>query len=448
MRLFGRKKKSEPEPVEEMPAPTLPTPPEPNAYGLRPWEAQRDWILGQIEPLPPFGMQLLDALGLSLSEDIESDVSLPGFDNAAMDGYAIQAADTVHASEQEPATLAVVGEIAAGSVADRALAPGTAMKIMTGAPVPEGADTVVQYELTDRGSEDVKIFAQVEVDRNIRRKGSDITEGEALLSNGDIINSRTVGLLAGIGIDKVLVRPRPRVVVLATGSELVEPGLPLTELGQLYDSNSFMLAAQARAAGAQVFRVGVVGDDEEVMKQTISDQLVRADLIVTSGGISQGDWDVVKAVAPDLGLVDFAEVAMQPGKPQGFGLIGDDRIPMLMLPGNPVSTFVSFEAFVRPVIRALMGVRPLLRPTVSAVTPKIIRSKPGRAQFMRAEIRTESRAAELRTDAGGRRMVEHVGSHSSHLLGGLQRANAILLIDEDTEVVAPGGTVRAWLLDE
>ncbi|WP_432558514.1 molybdotransferase-like divisome protein Glp [Granulicoccus sp. GXG6511] len=439
MRLFGRKKLVEPEPVEEVPPPTLPTPPEPNANGYRDWQAQRDWILDQIEPLRPFGMQLLDALGLSLCEDIESDVSLPGFDNSAMDGYAIQAADTKNASEKRPATLAVVGEIAAGAVADRALAPGTAMKIMTGAPVPEGADTVVQYELTDRGAEDVKIFTQMDVDKNIRRKGSDITEGERLLSDGDIIDARTIGLLAGIGIDKVMARPRPRVVVLATGSELVEPGLQLTELGQLFDSNSFMLAAQARAAGAQVFRVGVVGDDPEMLKQTISDQLVRADLIVTSGGISEGDWDVVKEVAPELGMVDFAQIGMQPGKPQGFGLIGDDETPMLMLPGNPVSSFVSFEVFVRPVIRKLMGVTPLLRPTVTAVTNTIIRSKPGRARFVRAGIRT---------DAGGRRVVEQVGQHSSHLLGGLQRANALLLIDDETEVIKPGEIVRAWMLDE
>lgn len=439
MRLFGRKKRVEAEPVEEPPAPTLPTPPEPNEHGYRDWQAQRDWILDQIEPLPPFGMQLLDALGLSLCEDIESDVSLPGFDNAAMDGYAIQAADTRGASEKSPAVLAVVGEIAAGTVADRPLAPGTAMKIMTGAPVPEGADTVVQYELTDRGSEDVKIFAEIDVDKNIRRKGSDITEGEELLGHGDIIDARTIGLLAGIGIDKVLARPRPRVVVLATGSELVEPGLRLTELGQLFDSNSFMLAAQARGAGAQVFRVGVVGDDPDTLKQTITDQLVRADLIVTSGGISEGDWDVVKEVAPQLGMVDFARIGMQPGKPQGFGLIGEDETPVLMLPGNPVSSFVSFEVFVRPVIRKLLGITPLVRPTVTAVTNTIIRSKPGRARFVRAGIRT---------DPGGRRVVEQVGAHSSHLLGGLQRANALLLIDDATETIPAGETVQAWMLDE
>ncbi len=439
MGLFGRKKKVVPEPVVEEPTPTLPALPEVDANGWRSWEDHRDWILDQVEPLPPFGMQVLDALGLCLCEDISSDVSLPGFDNAAMDGYAVQAADTWNASEKAPATLAVVGEIAAGGVADQPLAPGTAMKIMTGAPVPEGADTVVQYELTDRGTEDVRIFAQIDQDKNIRRKGSDIEEGDELLHDGDVIDARTVGLLAGIGIDKVLVRPRPRVVVISTGSELIEPGLPLTDLGQLYDSNSFMLAAQARAAGAQVFRVGAVGDDEETMKQTISDQLVRADLIITSGGISQGDWDVVKAVAPELGLVDFAAVAMQPGKPQGFGLIGEDKVPMIMLPGNPVSSFVSFEAFVRPVIRKLMGVQPELRETVTAVTQTIIRSKPGRAQFVRARIKT---------DPGGRRVVEWIGNHSSHLLGGLQQANALLLIDAETEIIAAGDQVKAWLIDE
>ena len=162
-------------------------------------------------------------------------------------------------------------------------------------------------------------------------------------------------MLAGIGLAKVLVRPRPRVVVISTGSELVEPGQALSNEQQIFDSNSYLLAAAAKAAGAQVFHVGQVGDDAKLLKETISDALIRADLILTSGGISQGDYDIVKAVMPELGECDFVQVAMQPGKPQGFGLIGDDRIPMIMVPGNPVSSFVSFEAFVRPVIRKLMG---------------------------------------------------------------------------------------------
>ncbi|GAB3622951.1 molybdopterin molybdotransferase MoeA [Mariniluteicoccus endophyticus] len=438
MALFGRKKKA-PAPLPEEPKPTLPTPPEPDANGLRPWEAHRDYLLSLVYPLPPFGMQILDSLGLSICEDITADLDLPGFDNSAMDGYAVRAADLHAASEKNPKVLAVVGEIAAGTVADKPLPPGTAMKIMTGAPVPEGADTVVQYELTDRGSDDVRIFAQVEQGKNIRRRGSDIAEGEDLLRSGQVIDARTVGLLAGIGIDKVLVRPRPRVVIISTGSELVDPGLPLSELGQLYDSNSFLLAAAAKAAGAQVFRVGLVADDPEVLAQTINDQLVRADLIVTSGGVSQGDWDVVKSVAPELGPTDFCQVAMQPGKPQGIGLIGEDMTPLIMLPGNPVSSFVSFEAFVRPVIRKLMGVTPHDREPMRAITSTIIRSIKGKAQFLRGEVTT---------DRGGRRTVAPIGGPSSHLLGNLQRSNALIVIDEDTEVIPAGEPVMVWMLDD
>ena len=193
-------------------------------------------------------------------------------------------------------------------------------------------------------------------------------------------------MLAGIGLDKVLVRPRPRVVVISTGSELVDPGLALSTEQQIFDSNSYMLAAAAKAAGAQVFRVGRVGDDADELKQLINDQLIRADLILTTGGVSQGDFDIVKAVMPELGECDFAQVAMQPGKPQGFGLIGDDRIPMIMLPGNPVSAFVSFEAFVRPVIRKLMGVRPYVRTAVKCQAAHAMTSIPGRRQLARGIV--------------------------------------------------------------
>lgn len=438
MALFGRKKKTT-EPLPQEPAPQLAPAPEPDENGLRPWESHRAYLLDQIESLPPFGMQLLDAVGLSICEDIASDVDLPGFDNAAMDGYAVCAEDIAEADAQRPVTLAVVGEIPAGSVADKPLPPGTAMKIMTGAPVPEGADTVVQYELTDRGAEDVKIFAPVDLGKNIRRRGSDVSDGEELLKTGQVIDARTIGLLAGIGIDKVLVRPRPRVVVVSTGSELVEPGMPLTEPGQLHDSNSYLIAAAAKAAGAQVFRVGLVSDDPAKITETISDQLVRADLIVTTGGVSAGDWDIVKQVVPSLGATDFTQVAMQPGKPQGFGLIGEDRIPIIMLPGNPVSAYVSFEAFVRPVIRKLMGVLPHDREPVRAIAGRLIRSPKGRAQFVRAEVTI---------DAAGRRMARPVGGASSHLLGSLQRCNALIVVDEDTEQVAAGDAVMVWMLDE
>lgn len=439
MALFGRKKKVAPAPEPEVVPERLPAPPASNEDGLRPWQAHQEYLLSLVDELPPFGMHILDALGLSINENIASDIDLPGFDNSAMDGYAVRADDLWGATEQRPTRLAVIGEIAAGEVATESLAPGTAMKIMTGAPVPEGADTVVQYEATDRGADDVQIFAQLEKGANIRRRGTDITEGEELVSAGTLIDARTVGLLAGIGVDKVMVRPRPRVVVISTGSELVEPGQPLGPNGELYDSNSYMIAAAAKAAGAQVFRVGKVGDDPELIKETISDQLVRADLIITSGGVSQGDYDVVKSVMPELGLTDFCQVAMQPGKPQGFGLIGEDRIPMIMVPGNPVSAYVSFEAFVRPVIRKLMGVMPYRRDSVRCITNTIIRSAPDKMQFARARVTT---------DPNGRRTVDLVGGHSSHLLGNLQRCNALVLLEEGLDVVPAGQSVQAWMLDD
>ncbi|NYI71693.1 molybdopterin molybdotransferase [Naumannella cuiyingiana] len=441
MPLFGRRKKQtevaeQPEPE----APRLPDPPAPSINGLRSMQDHRDYLLSLVEPLPPFGQNLIEAQGLSLCEDIVSHIDLPGFDNSAMDGYAVRCADVAEAAEDNPVDLPVVGEIAAGDGDLPPLAAGTVVKIMTGAPVPDGAEAVIPYEGTNRGSETVRIFAPGQPGLNIRRRGEDVTAGTLLLNEGDLVAPRNVGLMAGVGIDKVLARPRPRVVVISTGSELVQPGNPLTGGGQIYDSNSYLLAAAAKAAGAQVYRVGLVSDDPDEIKQTISDQLVRADLLVSSGGVSQGDYDLVKSVLPELGLTDFTEVAMQPGKPQGFGLIGehpDDRVPMIMVPGNPVSAFVSFEAFVRPVIRKLMGVEPYVRPSERAFATKAIRSVKGKLQLARGIVTA---------DAGGRRTVELVGGHGSHLMGDLARANALVLLGPETEVVPAGQPVAVWML--
>jgi molybdopterin molybdotransferase len=313
------------------------------------------------------------------------------------------------------------------------------MKIMTGAPVPDLADTIVPYENTDRGVSDVKVTAPSTPGQHIRRIGEDIRVGDQLYAEGDLLGPRDIGVLAGIGRDKVLVRPRPRVVVIATGSELVEPGLELAESQQIYDSNSFLLAAAAQAAGAQVYRVGQVGDDAERLRQVVADQLIRADLLVTSGGISQGDYDLVKAVMPELGACEFVSVSMQPGKPQGFGLIGDDRVPMIMVPGNPVSSYVSFEAFVRPVIRKLMGAKPYARTAVRCEAAHAMTSIPGRQQLARGIVSF---------GPSGRRQVELAGGHGSHLLGGLARANALVLLPAEVEYVAAGEAVEVWLLDE
>ena len=343
------------------------------------------------------------------------------------------------ASQDTPLSLPVVGEIAAGKAATHRLSPGTAMKIMTGAPVPLDADTIVPYENTDRGETDVKIFMASEAGQHIRRIGEDITAGAQLFRVGDHLGPRDIGVLAGIGLGKVLVRPRPRVVVISTGSELVDPGLELSNDQQIFDSNSYMLAAAAKATGVQVFRVGQVSDDRNELKRLIADQLLRADLILTTGGVSQGDFDIVKAVMPEMGPCDFAQVAMQPGKPQGFGLIGFDRVPMIMLPGNPVSAFVSFEAFVRPVIRKLMGVRPYVRRVVRCQAAHDMTSISGRTQLARGIVNL---------DPLGGRQVELAGGHGSHLLADLARSNALVILPEEVEFVAAGQDVDVWLLDE
>ena len=434
--MFGRKRPNETLDVVTEYKP-LPEPPEPGDNGLRTLHDHRDYLLSCIEELPPFRQQILDAVGLSISEDVVASINLPRFDNSAMDGYAVRAVDVAPARRDAPVVLPVVGEVAAGQPAGHRLSPGTAIKIMTGAPVPRAADTIVPYESTDRGAETVQVYLPSDPGQHIRRVGEDVEAGSTLYTVGDHLSPRDIGLLAGIGLDKVLVRPRPRVVVIATGSELVDPGLPLTNEQQIFDSNSYLLAAAAKAVGAQVFRIGQVGDDPAALRQIISDQLIRADLILTTGGVSQGDYDVVKAVMPEMGACDFAQVAMQPGKPQGFGLIGEDRTPMIMLPGNPVSAFVSFEVFVRPVIRKLMGMRPYVRRAVKCQAAHAMTSIPGRIQFARGIV----------SNRNGSRQVELAGGHGSHLLADLARANALVILPMAAEFIPAGEELDVWLLD-
>ena len=281
-------------------------------------EEHRDRILSAIRPLPAFDQPLMEAFGLSAAEDVHATVALPGFDNSAMDGYAVCHADVAAATDEAPSHLPVVGEIGAGQATLLAMSPGTAVKIMTGAPVPAGADSVVPYEWTDRGVANVVITRAPELGQHIRPAGQDVSVGDLIVGDGTVLGPRQLGLLAAVGRSSVRSRPRPRVVVISTGSELREPG---TSLGHdsVYDGNSFLLAASARQAGAIAYRVGIVPDEPRAFMDALSDQLVRADLVVTSGGVSMGDYDVVKEALSPLGSVWFGGVAMQPGKPQGFG---------------------------------------------------------------------------------------------------------------------------------
>ncbi|MFF8846748.1 gephyrin-like molybdotransferase Glp [Streptomyces sp. NPDC015127] len=418
-------------------------------------------ILAAIRPLDPIELQLPDAQGCVLVEDVTVPVALPPFDNSSMDGYAVRVADVAGASEEFPAVLTVIGDVAAGSGGLPTVGPGQAARIMTGAPLPPGAQAVVPVEWTDGGtgggaattmrpageapegaSGEVRVHRPAEERAHVRARGSDVQAGDLALTAGTVLGPPQIGLLAAIGRGTVRVRPRPRVVVLSTGSELVQPGEKLAE-GQIYDSNSFALAAAARDAGAISYRVGAVTDDAETLRATIEDQLIRADLLVTTGGVSVGAYDVVKEALASVGDedvpgsgIDFRKLAMQPGKPQGFGSIGREHTPLLALPGNPVSSYVSFELFVRPAIRTLMGLPDVHRPKARAAlkADKALSSPAGKRQFLRGTYDPESGS------------VTPVGGSGSHLIAALAHADCLIVVPETATSVEPGTEVDVVLL--
>lgn len=394
-------------------------------------------VLDVVEPLAPYEQSLLDSVGLPLVDPVVSPIDLPRFTNSSMDGYAVRHSDVTGARQDRPVHLPVVGESAAGQSGPYGMPPGTSLRIMTGAPVPTGADAVVPVEWTDAGTATVRIFGSPAPGQHLRHVGEDVRAGAELLPAGTVLGPREVGLLAGVGLAQVRTRPRPRVVVLSTGSELREPGHPLG-YDSVYDANSYLLAAAARAHGAIAYRVGVVGDDPRTFSDALSDQLVRADLVVTSGGVSKGAYDVVKDVLSQLGTVQFCEVAMQPGKPQGVGRVGEEQTPIITLPGNPVSAYVSFEVFVAPALRRLMGRTPYSRPLEPARVQGPVRSIPERRQFLRARFSV---------DADGAGAVRLVGGAASHLLGGLATANALVVVPEDVTEVADGQILSVLVLD-
>ncbi|MFD9129413.1 gephyrin-like molybdotransferase Glp [Kitasatospora sp. NPDC059571] len=408
-------------------------------------------VLAAVGPLPPAETDLLDAQGCRLDEDVVADTALPPFDNSSMDGYALRTADTLRATDTYPSVLSVVGDIAAGAAELPKVGPGQAARIMTGAPVPPGAEAVAPVEWTDGGTgsglaadamgaaaadEEVRVLRPVAEGAHIRRRGSDVAAGERVLEAGTVLGPTQIGLLAAIGRGTVRVRRRPRVVVLSTGSELVQPGTSAGP-GRIHDSNSFTLAAAARDAGAVAVRVGGVPDDADVLRAVLAEHAGQADLLVTSGGVSVGAYDVVKEVFESYGGVDFRRLRMQPGKPQGFGRIGEGAgVPLLALPGNPVSAYISFELFVRPVIRTMLGAPDVHRPVVRARCTEALRSPAGRRQFLRGRY----------SPAAG--TVTPVGGEGSHLVGALARADCLITVPEDTTALEAGADVAVVLLTE
>ncbi len=448
MALFGRRKRAastaETEPpqpseerVEEETGPTLPPV---DAEGRRSVDDHREFVLSLIDELPPFGQQILDALDLSLCEDVISQVDLPSFDHARVAGYAVQSADVEGAKDADPVVLAVVGQVHPGQVSPTPLSPGTAMLLAEGAPIPENADAVVALVDTDEGTDDVLVYAEAPIGTNIRHRGEDLAAGTQVFAAGERLGPGAIGLLAAIGHDKALVRPRPRVVVISAGSDLVEPGVALSQPGQSYDAASRLLAAAARRAGAVVYQVSTPTDDALTVTQAIHDQLVRADLLVmvdrsgSLGAASSAEIGVLRRVLGNLGWNNIAEIAMTPGGTHGIGLIGADETPVLLIPGDPVATRAAFEAFIRPVIRKLRGVTPVVREAAAAVVRSDISSTQGLREFVPGIVASTDDQRRVMVAAG---FAESIG-----------QSNALILLDEETDRVSGGDIVPVWLLDE
>ncbi|MBX9246780.1 molybdopterin molybdotransferase MoeA [Actinotalea ferrariae] len=394
-------------------------------------------VLALVAPLPAVRVPVVDAADHVLAEDVHAPEALPRWDNSAMDGYAVRADDVAAASDAAPVRLTVLADLPAGSAAEPVVAPGTAARIMTGAPVPPGADSVVPVERTDAGTDVVAVRAPAVLGAHVRRAGEDVVAGELVLARGTLLGPTQVAAAASVGCGDVVVHRRPRVAVLSTGSELVVPGTPVTR-GQIPDSNSFLLAAAVRTAGCDVVRVGAVPDDADALRAALDEQDGAVDLVVTSGGVSMGAYDVVKEVLAGEAGMSFVAVAMQPGKPQGLGRLRRGT-PILALPGNPVSAFVSFEVFVRPALRVLRGLAPG-GDDETAIALEGWSSPPGREQYMPVTLRGTARRGDGPTVAGVRPAVR--GGSGSHLVAGLARAEALAVVAADVERVEPGDRVR------
>jgi len=385
-------------------------------------------ILDTVRAVKPMELDLDQALGATLAENVTSPLPLPPFDNSAMDGYAVRAEDVAGASEARPVVLPVLDDVAAGDGRPFAVGRGMAARIMTGAPLPGGADAVVPVEWTDGGTVRVAIRRAPEPGHAIRRAGEDVRPGQVVVPAGTRLGPAQLGILAGVGRRRARVLPRPRVVVMSTGSELVPPGEPLTP-GKIYESNSYTLCAAVREADAEGYRAEAVTDDPAEFLDRLEAQLVRADAVITSGGVSMGAYEPVKEALAPLGTVRFEKVAMQPGMPQGFGVVGEDRVPIFCLPGNPVSSFVSFVLFVRPALRKMRGLPAGPPETVSAITDGPLRSPKGKRSFLRGVLSPEG-------------VVSPVHGQGSHQLGALATANALIIVPEDVTEVPKGASVR------
>jgi molybdopterin molybdotransferase len=391
-------------------------------------------IIARFHSLESERVGLREAAHRVLALDVVAGEAIPPFDNSAMDGYAVREADCAGATAETPVMLQIIGESAAGHAPEFTVIPGTAVRIMTGAPLPNGADAVVMREETRESKETVEILVAPEPAEHIRRAGEDVPRGSTVFQAGDVLGPAALGVLASIGCSMIEVVRRPRIALLATGDELVDVDQPLAP-GQIHNSTAYALEALITRLGAIPVQLGIAPDDRDILRARIQEG-ARHDLLITTGGVSVGDHDLVKEVLGELGEMDFWRVNMQPGKPLAFGMVG--RTPVIGLPGNPVSSLVAFELFVRPAIRRLAGHTQLLRPRVLARLAQSLEKRGDRRQFHRAWVHVEA----------GSYIATSTGPQGSHVLTSVARGNALMDLPEGPRSYAAGELVEVILLEE
>jgi len=414
--------------------------------GMLSVEEAYDRVMASFGPLEPVATPLMDALGLVLAVDVDSPLDLPPLANSGMDGYAVRSEDIPDASPDSPRQLRVIGLVAAGQRPSQDVGPGTAIRIMTGATVPGGADTVVPFEETDEvqrrqaglSLDEIAILSGLPVGRNVRPAGEDVGRGQRVLDAGTVVRPAEIGVMASLGLERVKVIRRPVVAILATGDELVAAGGEL-DGGQIYDSNSFSVAASVVACGGVPKHLGIARDNMEDLENKLR-AVAGSDLAITSAGVSRGDYDMVKDVLTSQGDMNFWSVRMRPAKPLAFGHLrtgGDEKVPLLGLPGNPVSAMVSFEMFARPAIRTMLGRRPSPRPTVEGVLTGPIYNEDGRRVYARVRVETRN----------GTYYATPTGPQGSNILTSMSRANGLAICPEDLPDKQAGDKVRIIMLD-
>lgn len=391
-------------------------------------------ILSRIQPLGLERVTLLEGLGRVIGEDVVANRDIPPYDNSGMDGYAVRAEDIQNASPDRPVRLKVIGDLPAGFLSTQTVGRGQAIRIMTGAPIPEGADSVIPVEDTKDEDGFVSILKAVSIEENIREKGGDVRKGDRVVSKGDILRPSEIGMLASVGRPFVFVYQRPTVAILCTGEELVDVDGDLDGV-KIVSSNSYTLTAQVRDCGAIPVQLGIARDQKEEIKEKFL-QGLRADVILSSAGVSVGDYDFVKEVLNDLGMeLVFWKVAMKPGKPVVFGALRGKWV--FGLPGNPVSSMVSFEQFVRPSLLRMMGHRRIFRPVIEAFLKEDLHKKSGMRYFLRGEVSMERDFYHVTT----------TGPQGSGILKSMVKANGLIILPEDREIVRAGEKVKVQLLN-